>query len=619
MFITLNGNQYELSAGTGVRRSPLIEWPDNTRLDGQQRRKDRRFTSSLVIDSWAAGLGRQEVNVATASDISSIWDAENVDTRIDGQIVLSPAFNTVTIVPSRGDLEIPFSFDADLYLTESQRAGTLGYAYQFSPPFTFGSHRIIAIAPGAVIGSIRAVRAFGGQLAVALGGSYLHDIGGGTFSQFIMGVSTLGAIVTTEIAAFAVHSAKVDRLSHFGDLGGTLHLLEYDGTEKDANFIIGNQAITQGALRERKNANVGTFLAPLVTDGLTMFANLPEGVYDFDITPAIVVDTSRAQDKNNSQVMFQGRLYFKNKKSLIQWDGSNPIGVGYDLRDGLKGEKMGEITAMASSWNRIFAAVQGATFSHILTLDTNKVWQYYTRIPTAGLWVRELFLSDAPDAIDRLWVMFGNHPFPGYYLNPMVNPLQAATYSYVPTGHFTYPIYGGDLPEENGAFFDIAQTGDGMGGSNIITILYGINGDNPVTTLGVIATTNLSITFASPAGIEAHRLQPDFVLGGANSGTSPIFRQAIGHYLKQPEQREIYDFEIDLKETSRLFVREIEAIIGSLNFDRESKTLLPFQYGQIATRSVLALNMPFDEDVEEQDFMQGERDGKVRLRLAEIL
>ncbi len=280
---------------------------------------------------------------------------------------------------------------------------------------------------------------------------------------------------------------------------------------------------------------------------------------------------------------------------------------------------MGEITAMASSWNRIFAAVQGATYSHILTMDTNKIWQYYTRIPTAGLWVRELFLSDAPDAIDRLWVIFGNYEFPGYFLNPMVNPLQAGTYSYVPTGHFTYPIYGGDLPEENGAFFDIAQTADGMGGSNIIHILYGINGDDPVTTLGVIATTNLAITFASPVGIEAHRLQPEFVLAGANSGTTPIFRQAIGHYLKQPDQRETYDLEIDLEQTSRIYVKSLEDVIGSLNSERETRTLMPFQYGQIATRYVLALNMPFDEETEDENIFGSEREGTARIRLAEIL
>ncbi len=629
----MDGQTYVLTAGTGVTRSPLIEWPANTRLDGQQRRKDRRLLSSLVIDSWVSGLGRQEVNVATAADLSSIWDAENVDTRIDGQIVLSPALNTVTIVPSRGDLDHHLDFGGELYFVESQRVSTqsnglgsdlpIGYAYKFTGPLTLASLRAVGIARGssgdARAGSISGLTLLDGNIALAFHGG--EPNAPNTFLRprnLYSSTPTLGGIMLGSFMASmsVMGSIPITRFTEMLDFNSSLRLLEYRSSNLRAGFWTGNKTgVSQVAT---KSSEVGTYLPDLVTDGLTVFAQLPQGVFDFDSTPAIVVDTGRAQDKNGALGMFANKLLFKNKKSLIQWDGATPIGVGYDLRDGLKGEKMGEITAMTSSWERTFAAVKGATYSHILTKDTNNVWQYYARVPTPGIWVRKMFLSDAPDAIDRLWVLFGNHGFPGYYLNPMVNPLQAATDSFVPTGHFTYPIYGGDLPEENGAFYYFPLTADGMGGSNIIHILYGLNGADPVTTLGVVSTTNFAHVFGSPAGVEAFRLQPEFVLAGANAGTTPILRQAIAHYLKLPEQRETFSYEVDLKETARFPVRPLENIIGSMNFERASRTLMPFWYGQIGTKYVKVIDMPSSEDVEDQKIFQGEREGFVRVRLAEL-
>jgi len=360
-------------------------------------------------------------------------------------------------------------------------------------------------------------------------------------------------------------------------------------------------------------------MAELVTDGLTVFANLPEGVYDFDTTPAIAIDTNRSKDKNCVQIMSGQDLYFKNKKALNHYDISTGgiSAAGYDQEDGLPSEQWGEITAMVSTWKNIFAAVKGATYSHILSKDMSNVWQYYARIPTAGLWVNKLFMSDAPDAIDRLWVIFGNYNNPGYFLNPMVNPIQAATYSYVATGHIGFPIFDGGISEQSGGFYNLSLTADGMGGSNIITSIYGVNGAIPAATLGVTATNSLPLTFGSPAGIEGYRIQPKFILAGANSGTSPLFREAALDYLKLPVTRESFDFTIDLMKTSNP-MRPVEAIIGSLSFEKDSRTLLPFHYGQIATRQVKVLDAPAVEDTEEQIF-ESERTGFQRVRVAEIL
>jgi len=605
--VFLDGQTYELAEGTGVKRSPLVEWADNIRLDGQQLRKDRRFMSSWAIDSWISGLGREQTNLATASDLTSLWDAENVDTRFDS-IVLSPAFNTCTIVPSRGDLDIALEHQSQLYFLETLRADFtgLGNAYQFTVPFTIGSiSRVCSNING---GSISAAKSFGNYIAVVAGSS---------LGCFLGRIATLGGVAT--YSGFVEDKAnRLIRLSQIGDMGGTLHELEYltVGGIEQARFLIADRDLLNRTVVGTLLSVVGTYLPPLVTDGLTMYAQLPQGIFDFDTTPAITIDTSRAQDKNGAQVMFQNNLYFKNKKSLIKWDGTNLEAIGYDLRDGLKGEKMGEITALTSSWDRVFAAVKGGTYSHILTMDSNHKWQYYARIPTAGLWVRELLLCDAPDAIDRLWVLFGNYGYPGYFLNPMVNPLQAATYSYVPTGNFTPPINGGDLPEESGAFFDYKFNLNGMGGSNILTALYGLNGDSPVTTLGVVATNTALLTFGSPYGVEGYKIQPDIILAGANSGTTPIYRSSVIHYLKDPPKREMFDFTIDVEKTANPMWSK-EQILGSLTYVLSNRVLMPFWYGAVGTKHIKTLDMPSDEETKEQVF-EGERDSQIRVRLIEV-
>lgn len=634
MKIYLNGNEYVLSAGTGVQRSPLIEWPDNTRLDGDQRRKDRRYMSSWSIDSWDNGLGIQEIKVGSTANLRRIWDVENVDTRHPSQIILSPKFVTCTVNPSRADLDFHIHYTDQLYFVESAHWATGGAtdwiiparAYKFTAPDIIGSYKNLAQArvggaSAGRIGSVVAVKDFGGQIdfvarardyyleaahtwrlyyAPTLGGSYLHE-----------NIAYGGYLGT---------SGDFSRHGHMAELGGTLHIILYEGDTSRTYFYVAPQtSATLVTSVASISSVIGTNLAPLVGDGVTMYAQLPDGVYDFDLTPAKVVDTDRARDKNCMQTIFNKKLHFKNKKSLIEYTSDGTDSVGYDLNDGLPSDKLGEITAMCSSWKYLFAAVKGASYSHILAMDEDNHWQYYARIPTMGVAVREMFLSDAPDAIDRLWCLFASYGYPGYFLNPMVNPLQAATYSYVPTGYFTKPIFGGDLPEEKGTFFDWVVTGDEIGGGNKIICQYGINGVNPVTTLGVISSTNQQLIFGSPYGLEGNRIQPKFILCGSATGTTPVFRQSVIHYLKKPEQRQMFQFEIDLGQTATERANPVEAVIGSLNYERESKTLMPFWYGQMGTKQVMVIDEPSSENVEHQDILEGERSGKVRLVVAEIL
>jgi len=441
------------------------------------------------------------------------------------------------------------------------------------------------------------------------------------------GASTIYAAATMGVTGSTLFKTNAEiedyRYSKLLVVGGTIYSNDYStlGNKNQIRFTLVNKTSggSVGTLVSLFGEFVGSYLAPIVSDGLTVFVSLPSGVYNFDATPNVVVSADRAKDKNPAQVLFENLLYFKNKKSLVEWDGTDTTPVGYDLRDGLKGEKYGEITAMTSSFQWAFAAVKGGTYSHILTMDRNKVWQYYARIPTAGLWVRELFLSDAPDAIDRLWVLFGNHPFPAYFLNPMTNPLSAGTYDFVPTGEFTKPISDQGLGEISTGFFDASVAGGSITGTNNIAIIYGLNGAAPVTTLGIIGTNNQALTFGSPAGVEAFSLQPRFILSSGSTAQTPVFRKSIVHYLKSPDIRETFDFEIDVDKTANFWQKPAEVVIGSLNYEANLKTLMPFWYGQIGTRYVKVLTNPSDERVDNQDIFEGKRDAFIKVTLAEIL
>lgn len=634
MNIILDGHSFTLKSDTGVLRTPLVEWPVNTRLDGQQKRKDRSLLSSYVIDDWSGGLGVERQNVENANHATRLWDAENVDTRFPSQIVLSPAFNFCTIVPSRGDLKLPLQHIDQLYFIETERtryhADTgitygLATAYRFTAPNIIGSHYNLAQigyfvgTPGtASVGSVSGLSTIGANIAAI--GCVVH---GGQRANRLFVIGTLGGAVQDLTAALSLSGENFVKFAPMSNLGGTGHIIAYEDINK-VKFWLTNTSWGSVTLKSTVDTVIGSYLAPLVNDGLAMYADLPEGVYDFDAAPTIVVSATGMRDKNPQQVMFKNELYFKNEYSLIHYDGVNLTGVGYDLEDGLPSDKMGEITAMTSNYKWIYAAVKGATYSHILTRDQGGAWQYYARIPSAGLWVREMFLSNSPDAIDRLWCLFDNYAYPGYFLNPVVNPLVAGTYSFEATGYFTKPIFDGGLPEVKGAYYDFAWLVDSIGSAvlkNKVNLLYGLDGASPLTLLGITATNNSSFLFGSPYGVSANRIQSciSFTRDTIATGTTPVFRDAIIHYLKDPDKRESFDFNIDVKETARNVGLPQEAVLATLSRIMDIKTLLPFHYGLVATRQVKVLDIPAQEDIENDSIMGGERSAFVRLRVAEIL
>lgn len=596
MNIYLDGQKYTIKHNTQIMRTPLIEFAQNIRTTGQQERKDRSMISSWAIEEWGEGFGIERMNVEVERDIASFWDAE-LDTRFPSFIVRSPKFQTCTIVPSRGNLDKIFNHRGDTYLM-----GDDGILFKYNSAFQVGSIKSITNSTGNIGGAVD-----------ALGYVFLRDVGG------ILRWSSPSLGVCTMVASISIVGSRADsEMTVFdGDKMAviTKNPLSYylDVTN---NIVSG---VGTSVTRTSIGAVVGTYVPPLVTDSTTPYFVSESGVYDVTSGFGGIIDTIGYGDPNQLIMYYQGALYLKSKREILGYDADTAAvtPVGYTLDDGLPSDKIGEVTAWLSTPRWAFCAVKGASYSHILSFD-GEVWGYYAKIPTMGLWVRKMMLS-GEGGQDRLWCLFGNYQFPGFFINPLHSPLQAPTYSFVPTGHITFPYYDGGLSEEDSGLYNVAFTVDGVSAFNYMQVMYGTDGSTPIATLGIVASAPSSLDFGSGLGINAHRLQPQIILRGTTNSPYPVFRGAVVHYLKLPDTRETFTFTVDVNESHKVDQRTREQIIGSLNYVKNTKTLVPFWYGRMPTKNVRVLEMPSLEDFEDENEYPDEREAMVTVRLTELI
>jgi len=605
MKISLDGLDYELMPGSQVSRIPVAEWPANMRLDGQQQRKDRSDMSSWAIDQWYNGLGLQHYNVNLTSRVAGLWDVENCDTRWDSFVCLSPKWQDITVTPSV-NIDFPTAIAREVYCFQKGVATYLSVAFKYTAPDTMGSYQRLTSSPS--YGFLAGLKVVEGRIiaASAFKGKYIISVG------------SLGSEAKK---GGAIHSGVATAVDvQIADIGGTIHTLALVPGNNEAYLYVNSRKFGWPSGTAANVATmshfVGSYTAPLVGDGTSVYAMIPNSIWDFDMNPSMVVNNAADEEPNPYQSMFRGNLYFKNNYSLIKY-GTTLESKGYNQKDGLPINLFGKISCMQETFKWLYAAVKGASYSHILTMDKDNIWQYYARIPSMGRWVKKMLISDQPDDIQRLFCLLDDGTI-GFYYNPTIDPRLAGTYPFVGTGHFTMPIFDGGMIEEPGAFYDMSVAGDAISDENIITCNYGLNGEDPTATLGVVATINSSLLYGSPYGVEGYRIQPKFTLQGANSGTSPFFNSAILHYLKIPDEREQFSFGIDLAETARQQTRPAETVIEELNAARRKKILIPFQYGKVATRAVKVTDMPAADDVEFDKIYSGERKGNIEVTVAEL-
>ncbi len=578
----------------------MIEFPSNVRTIGQQRREDRTLISTWVLNDWNYGMGCERVEIDTARTKGSLWDVENIDTRFPSFLCRSPAFITCTIVPSRGDLDNIVFWNNNTYMFN--RAGAnVGIYYNFISPNTIGSlietQLTYGVAGAVVCGDTLYYMAYSARGAPAAMKFSYSTVPSGVSNEY----NNVSGISGTLVSMGAVNN----RVFAVCNVAGAVQLGAYD--------IAGTISVATGPLQM-----VGSYPSKVVCDATTGYLAAGDGIYKYDANGFSKFLPVNINDINAQLELWDNDLYLKNYKSLLKIDISSKVAtnIGFDRFDGLPSDKLGEITAMASSNQWLFAAVKGATYSNIYTYNGSK-WDYYARIPTAGIWVKHMYLGNQPGNIDRLWCVFGNHGYPGFFINPLTNPMQAATYAYVPTGYATWPQNDSGMFEFQSAFYDWSFDVDNTSALKNIIVKYGLDGTTPVTTMGIVASSPQTLTFGS-LGVQGYKIQPKIELIGTENSTGPNYRNSALHYLKLPDTRETFSFTIDTFETSNAEARSQEEIIGSLNYLRDRKLLTTFWYGRAPTKNVKIMEAPASEFWSEDEYAD-ERTDMITLRISEII
>jgi hypothetical protein len=135
----------------------------------------------------------------------------------------------------------------------------------------------------------------------------------------------------------------------------------------------------------------------------------------------------------------------------------------------------------------------------------------------------------------------------------------------------------------------------------------------------LLATINRRLELGDGLGVEGHRIQPRVYFRRVIAGETPVLHDLTVTYLKVPRPRESYEFTIDLLSTARQEGRPLEELLSDLDSARNSVTLVPFWYGRVATKNVRVLEMPSLESIQEGDVYADEREGYVKVKVAELL
>ncbi len=605
MKVYLDGQLYELKAGTGVARVPVQEFNENLRLTGQQSRFDRSLISTWAIDKWDKGFGVYRMDSTSTEHASSFWDME-YDTRTPGQLIHGALPIQAASVGSWADMRYHAVVSNQLVFIPGDSLGTIASSrtFKYVPASnTLATHSLLTQNVGKV----------GGILGV---GDNIYYAKTPTIGQYNVyrAVSFASDTVIGTMTTIAPNDVQMGMFSNKLYLFSNTESLQFDNPQTTPTTALWR---TCGSF---STVAIGTAISPLQSDGISVYAGLPEGIWD--ISPSLaenVLDSTNLLDSNALLSMYGGNLILKNYESLIAID-PNTLAmslVGLDKREGLPLNKKGQVTAMCSSYKSLFAAVQGGgSYSSIFSYD-GVAWSFLSKIPSLGASVRELFLSSSPDGIQRLWMMFlsGN---PCYLLNPDMNPLQAGTYSYIGSAYGDFPYFDGGMPDVDAGFYDWNISVEKVGTPAVVQLQYGLDFGVPTSLLGTVATTSQQFLIGS-YGVTGRRIQPRLLSTTTSSGTTPIIRDLSAHYFKVPNKRESFQFTVDLRKTAVSAQRPLEEVIGSLSYISSLKTLSPFFYGRVATKNVRVVEIPALESIPYDGVFEDEREGFVDIKLMEMI
>ena len=659
MRVVLNGHTYELAPDTGVQRQPIVEFPGNTRQQGQQTREDRALMSSWPFGDFAFGSGIERMDLDQERDKQSWWKS-TVDTRWRGKVFLPPLLHETIVGSSAiGTIHgLPMMMDdgVNAFLgciipSAANRVhfGLANFSAVGSDHFEYNQ----PIVPDGTTSGITLLK----QMA--------HEPEEDKYYFYVSKADAAG-IMTRDRAISANPTLNTDtrgtgftndqyECSKFYRHVGTMHIGGLDKI-KDKAFV---HPLLTGTYEEDTDVfQHDAYLPPQLAhtpDGL--FIGGSRGVYLLNLVQRTYTekkDLSHYPSFYNCLDMCAwGNEYLmvpyrepvaQGGMSAFNTVDNLDIRIGMDIDDGVPSGWTPEVVALLPTPDFVFAACPRPVSSYagsgsIVYRESGHCrvfaydgygWHYMTQLMATGPNndIVQLLPSHRGDGVPRLWMVptgagtLACHG-PSFIKYPMSHPLEQDGYVFATQGNLRLPIFNGGMPEYKGSFFDFVLEADELGSGRQIEVFYGLNGAEPTLSLGVATVDGTRILpFGSGLGVEGYSIQLDLQFTrGADSSKSPVLithHSPLLHYMKFPSKRETYTFTIDLGNTKKSTQKPHKASLDNLSAVASSNVLVPFFYGHVATKNVKLVSMTSVETSDDRIFM-GDPSGFVEVVLAELL
>ena len=350
--------------------------------------------------------------------------------------------------------------------------------------------------------------------------------------------------------------------------------------------------------------------AYLHTDGtIVVYLAAAEGLYLIDIPTSGTINAEQLMVFNGNarngmrMETHQGSLYipidngndapFGMKKLTVVGDQRTIEDVGLDITQGVPDTLLGAVRWMRSQGPFLFASVGGAAASrnaYILAITGAKGdgWQCVQQHGTANDPMPWLDFNGADLILQLGGETAAGATDPGDARRDVNLLIPTAGTSGVHTfagGPFDLelPDFGGDAPEEPGAFFAAAIEGLSLAdGAEFIDVEYGLNGATPsapATDVRLDDTNRRQSLGTSSRGLSARTIRINLELN-AGANLSPRLRQFTLLFRKRPARLERYLMEIDIMATSaeegQGQQRGYNVILNELNTIFDSQIAVPF-------------------------------------------
>jgi len=307
--------------------------------------------------------------------------------------------------------------------------------------------------------------------------------------------------------------------------------------------------------------------------------------------------------------------------------------IGLDVDDGQPTGATSRVRCLLSTKDYIFAATNKSTYlgaSHCqLWVYDRYGWHYFCEVPS-GASVEELRMASW--AFNKLWIVptycgtAGTSYGPYYVRSPIENPLQVPTYSFATQGRLVHPGFNAGMPEMDTTFLEYVIEADQLASGRKIDVYYGLNNAAPSTHLGTATLSGVRmLPFGDGLGVNARSIQMAEVLTrGSDQYMTPILithHSPVINYMKVPDTREVFKVIIDI-EKSAVGPSRLASTIADEIFDlRDIKTMVPFYYAHVPTKSVKLMSITSEEvgEVHSEGLPKELVSGYIEVVLAELL